>query len=284
MIPKLKNIVVATIENIGYYKILVESCKRNNIDLVVLGKNKEWTGFTMRFALWLDYLNNLNDNEIVMINDAYDVIIIENGSTIINRFLKLNKNIVVGSQDSTLSRCLFHNNSNSVMCCGNIIGYVKHLKIFINIMLSNQHLWTQFNNDDQLLINYLFSKEKFMKNNMYIDVNKDIFFIASDDNKFNNIDYILYGYINNLKMYNRKLYTNDNKYICVLHLPADMNGNLYLNYLGYDTSDVKLTTFKMYKFYQVYGILKYNLSFLIVFLIILFVITFVVQVHSQIQV
>lgn len=272
MIPQLKNIVVATKQNVGYFSILIESCKRHNIDLVVLGKNHKWTGFTMRFSLWLSYLNTLDDTEIVMINDAYDVIIIENGSTIINRFIKLNKNIVVGSQDSIMSRYLFTTNLNSVMCCGNIIGYVWYLKIFINLMISNQHLWTHFNNDDQLLINYLFSKEKFMQENIYIDINKDIFFVASDDNKFNNIDYILYGYINDLKMYNRKLYTNDNKSICVLHLPADMNGNLYLNYLGYDTSDVKLTTFQLYKFYQMYGILKYNLSFIIFFLLILFII------------
>ena len=53
---KLKNISVATKKNIGYYKILVKSCKKNNIDLVLLGVGKKWEGFTMRFELWLNYL------------------------------------------------------------------------------------------------------------------------------------------------------------------------------------------------------------------------------------
>ena len=44
---------------------------------------EEWTGFTMRFNLWRDYLNTLDDDEIVMINDAYDVVILEDGDTII---------------------------------------------------------------------------------------------------------------------------------------------------------------------------------------------------------
>ena len=48
---KLKNITVATEKNIGYYSVLVESCKKNNIDLIVLGLGQKWTGFTMRLNL-----------------------------------------------------------------------------------------------------------------------------------------------------------------------------------------------------------------------------------------
>ena len=92
MKKKLKNIVFATQKNIGYYKILEESCKKNNIELITLGHNKKWNGFTMRLAHWLDYLKTLDNNEIVMINDAYDVIILENGSKIISKFKKMNKN------------------------------------------------------------------------------------------------------------------------------------------------------------------------------------------------
>ena len=69
---KLKNITVATHKNKGYYKILEESCKRNDIDFIVLGFGQKWEGFTMRWKLWDNYLNKLNDNDIVMINDAYE--------------------------------------------------------------------------------------------------------------------------------------------------------------------------------------------------------------------
>ena len=33
----LKNIIIAKQKNIGYYNILVESCIKNNIELIVLG-------------------------------------------------------------------------------------------------------------------------------------------------------------------------------------------------------------------------------------------------------
>ena len=90
---KLKNIVVT--EKKGYYHVLEQSCKRHNIELIPLGMGEEWTGFTMRFNLWLKYLNTLDDDEIVMINDAYDVIILEDSDTIIKKFKTYNKNIVI---------------------------------------------------------------------------------------------------------------------------------------------------------------------------------------------
>ena len=54
--------------------------------------------------LWRDYLNTLDDNEIVMINDAYDVVILEDGETIIKKFKSFNKNIVSDFVEKKLSK------------------------------------------------------------------------------------------------------------------------------------------------------------------------------------
>ena len=124
----MKNITVATKENIGYYNILTKSCKKYNVQLVVLGLGQKWEGFTMRFKLWLDYLNKLNNNEIVMINDAYDVIILQDSKIIRNKFLKFNTKIVFSGEIS-LIRVVFPSSASMgllilVSFCVNNFGII----------------------------------------------------------------------------------------------------------------------------------------------------------------
>ena len=158
---KLKNITVAT-EKYGYYNIMEESCKRHNIELITLGMGQKWEGFTMRFKLWLNYLNELDDNEIVMINDAYDVIMLEDAEDIIKKFKSFDKKIIFSAQDSILSKILFPicNLEKKVICAGNMIGYVKYLKKLINLLFEKKSLWEKFNKDDQVVINHLCNVEQ----------------------------------------------------------------------------------------------------------------------------
>ena len=237
---KLKNITVATNKNKGYYNILEESCKRNNIDLVVLGLGQKWEGFTMRWKLWYNYLNKLDDNEIVMINDAYDVIIIENSNEIIKKFKEFKKPVVFGTQHDNLSTLVFKKCLNSVLCCGNSIGYVKYIKIIIRLFFKYEHLWKKYKNDDQIILNEICSREDKLKKIIAADINKKIFFVASNGNRYANVKYFYNGTILDLKMKDGKLLNQSNNSISVLHLPGNINGNLYLEYLGYDVSNINL--------------------------------------------
>lgn len=265
----MKNITIATTENIGYYSLLVDSCKKNNIELVVLGLGEKWTGFTMRFKLWLEYLNTLNDDEIVMMNDAYDVIILEDSEKILNKYNNFKKPLVFGNQCGINE--YFIKRTKYTLCFGNIIGSVKYIKYVINILNNNPDLWKKFHNDDQIILNHLYEKNDDLKNIIDIDINNDIFFIASDIDRISNINYLLYGQLSGLKMENNQLLNDSNKPISVLHLPANMNGNLYLNYIGYDTSNININI-ENYKFNQIYGI-YHNIINIIIVLIVLLIIT-----------
>ena len=152
----MKNITVATKENIGYYNILTQSCKKYNVELIVLGLGMKWEGFTMRFKLWLDYLNTLNNNEIVMINDAYDVIILQDSRIIKSKFLKFNTKIVFSGENEIMSKiftkkCIDDYSINM----GNLIGYVSYIKKFINLFYKYENIWKKYNNDDMLIINHI---------------------------------------------------------------------------------------------------------------------------------
>ena len=258
---KLKNIILATEENIGYYSILKKSCKKNNIDLIILGLGKNWEGFTMKFYEYYNYLQNINSNEIVMINDAYDVIILENSEIIINRFEKMNIPILFGNH-SGITEFLSKGSWNNNICTGNIIGYAGYLKNMFKTIIEYKHLWEKFNNDDQTIINYLYKKN--ILKDIHLDTDNKVFFIVSDDNRYFNLSYLTQGKISGLEMKNGKIYNNHT--VCVFHLPGNMNGNLYLNYIGYDTSNVKLKI-KGYRFTQIYGLLKHY--FIIIIILIL---------------
>ena len=65
----MKIITVAT-QTKGYFKAYSESCKKNNLELIVLGWNEKWKGFLWKFNLMQEYIASLNDNEIVIFTDA----------------------------------------------------------------------------------------------------------------------------------------------------------------------------------------------------------------------
>lgn len=264
---KLKNITVAT-EKKGYYNVLEQSCKRHNIELVPLGMGEEWTGFTMRFKLWRDYLNTLDDNEIVMINDAYDVVILEDGDTIIKKFKSFNKNIVFGYHDTVVDKLMSSicNEKKYVVCMGNIIGYVKYLKQLIKLIYKYSDLWEKWNNDDQAIVNDILCKElKFLKNNVTGDKNQ-ILFWAGHSNFGSGIPrYPEYS----LNIKNNKIYIkNTNITPSILHLVCSMNGNNLLKKLNYKKlpNENKLnSTFKNNQAYNVFKnmLLIHNISIIL---------------------
>ncbi len=273
----MKNITVATRKNVGYYNIMVKSCKKHNIDLVILGLNQKWKGFSMKFRLWKEYITKLPDDEIIMINDAYDVIIVEDANNILSKFKKMNKKIVFGDQTSRISKMFFVKCPfTKIMCSGNIIGYVKYIKQMIQFIFKYQHIWKQFNYDDQIILGEICKRElAFFKKNTMVDTNKSIFFVTSSDNLLK-YQYLSNGYIENLTTGNKKLiYKKTQKPISILHLASNVNGNYYLQYLGYDISKIK-SVINRYKIRQTIDLVKLLLQYKITKIILLIVIVFLI--------
>ena len=137
----LKNLSVATSEHVGYYKLLKQSCAKHDIEFIPLGLGQKWSGFQMKYTLWEKYINTLPDNEIIMINDAYDVVILDKAEIIIQKFKKFNKPIVFSIQKGAIIDMSFPKCYDQVMCSGNIIGYVKQIKQLIKVILKHKNTW-----------------------------------------------------------------------------------------------------------------------------------------------
>ena len=69
-----------------YFPWLLESCKRYNTKIEVLGWGEKWKGFTWRFSLMIEYLKSLDPEEIVCFIDAYDVILLRPLEDIVSYF------------------------------------------------------------------------------------------------------------------------------------------------------------------------------------------------------
>jgi hypothetical protein len=276
----MKNIVVATKENIGYYNFLVESCKRHNIKLIVLGLGKKWEGFTMRYKLYLDYLNTLNNNEIVMINDAYDVVILQDSKIIKTKFLKFNTKILFSGENNYISkifnkRCIDDYSINN----GNIIGYVFYIKKLINLIYKYEKIWEKFNNDDMIIINHICNLEsKFFTNYCRIDKKEEIFFLSNGSLPF--------WRMKNLVMENKKLKNlTYNNYPCVLHL-INTDGRKYLEYIGYDLKsyDNISKSLQIYKYVQSTNMVFTSFNVINISLIIIIILFIIIYFHKKLPI
>jgi hypothetical protein len=160
-------------------------------DLVVLGMNKKWKGFSTKIKLIYKFLKTLNDNDIVCIIDAYDILPIKQNQQIEKRFVKIidknpNVKIIIGYDkndndiDESFSQYLFGSFNGKRINGGNYMGYVKNILYIYRIILQNEYF-----KDDQIeLTKYL---NKFPEH-VYIDTNKIFFNVVNKPLLQNNID------------------------------------------------------------------------------------------------
>ena len=80
-----------------YYDLFIESCKRYNIDPVILGWGERWVGFGKKMMTIRKFINDLPDDEIVISVDPFDVIFLSGLEEIEIKFKKLNVSFLCGA-------------------------------------------------------------------------------------------------------------------------------------------------------------------------------------------
>ena len=174
----MKVITVATKEN-GYFDTLIESAHKFNYDLIILGYNHVWKGFGWRLKLIINFLETLDYNEIIMVVDAYDVILLQDAKEALNRYKKLNVSFLCGAfrisngligfiQENEFgkSKKILSAPYDS-LCAGTWMTTVKTaLEIYKKYEIED-------NDDDQILLNKIFDIEGI--NTITPDTNFEIF-------------------------------------------------------------------------------------------------------------
>ncbi len=225
----MKVITVATHPE-RYYNSLLESAKKNNIDLNVLGMGEKWQGFGWKFTKMIEYLEKVNKDEIVMFIDAYDVIFIDDISKIEKKFLEIksknNFKIFIGVDlipkniiYKYLYKKVFSNNNKNNINSGVYMGYAKDIYDVLSNIKNNYNM---NNMDDQLMFilsdikdNTLFYFDK--KNEIIVNIVGDLF-TGKANLEENNFEFIK-DENNNTKLINNK----NNTHPMILHGPFNAN-------------------------------------------------------------
>jgi hypothetical protein len=278
------HIVTVATQSEYYYPYLVDTIKKNNGNIKVLGYGEKWQGFSWRYDLMINYLSELDPNDIVCFVDGYDVICTRDLSELKVTFLDLKKKhdckIVVSHHKmkqtfpNKLSNTLYFGTCNKELVnAGTYIGNAGDLLI----MVKNIHDLSYSNSsDDQVLMT------KYCKKNtkdFYIDTENEIFFVI--DNPYKEIT-------NEVIVENKVVKTYNQKKPFFIHGPGSTYLDGILLKLGYSDVKVKQELFDdyykkicMYVHPSVYNYYKNNnkniaLLFLIVFLLFFLIIILLV--------
>jgi hypothetical protein len=182
-IEKLHIVTVCT-EKKFYFPYLEESCKRNGLELTVLGLHEKWKGYTWRMELMMEYLKKLPPHDIVCFVDGYDVICTRSLSTLPKDFHRIQKKtscrLIVGHDKNKkfiiqelCAKMYFGQCKNLSLNAGTYIGKVcdvMHILENITKNMGNEK------NDQPLLTQYCQSFEE----EIHIDEESELFLTITD--------------------------------------------------------------------------------------------------------
>jgi GR25 family glycosyltransferase involved in LPS biosynthesis len=219
-------------------KRFIKSCKTYGLKYEIMGLNTDWNGGDMangpgggqKINLLENELNKLNDEQIVLVTDSYDVIMCSNAKEIIDKYRSFDKNIVFATESICWpDKDIAHkfpsviNRQNLYLNSGGFIGDVKSIKHIISSVPSNS--------DDQRWYIQKFLSET---GNKYMTLDYDCKIFQCLNNAETELDIKF----NKSRLYNK--YTET--YPCHIHgnggVSRKLKLNQYENYLSNNRTNI----------------------------------------------
>lgn len=237
----MRLVTVAT-QSEAYFPYLLKSCARFRAQLDVLGWGQKWRGFTWRSHLLVDYLNKLDDDEIVCVIDAYDVLLLRPLDELEQAFREFHARtryeIVAGCETASSfthglhMKWLFGTCRNKYVNAGTYVGFARALRDLVAgvLRLSEGDMAA----DDQQLLT-LYCSGTPGGANMYMDCPNDFFLTLSGNSDTPTSLQVKDGQL-----------TFGNKRPFLIHANAQVNINDIVCQLGYRMSDREQYRLKKY--------------------------------------
>lgn len=121
-------------------KKLQQSCEQHNIELEVVGMGQYYNKNSSKLLFMVDYLNTLEDSDIVMFVDGFDVLILEDKATILEKFLAMQTGFLMSAEKNCwpYPDLAKHYPPSPTpfrfINTGSYIGYVKNIKNWLDRM------------------------------------------------------------------------------------------------------------------------------------------------------
>jgi hypothetical protein len=229
---KLHIITVATHDD-GYYQALLQSAKNNNTNITTLGWGQKWKGFTMKTNLIIEYISSFDENDIVVVIDAYDVIMLDNEENIKKKFYSFNKPILLSRDGDPknvfatwFQKRVFKTCSGHKINAGMYMGYVWAIKKLLDRLCKNKNMpCTSSETDDQMLLINVCNNKVFYETHIAVDSNKLIFYNTYGNSNLFSL-FQDFEFVDSNNVIDNKLYLEDTKtYPSFIHGPANTNLN-----------------------------------------------------------
>lgn len=192
----IKFVSIETNMNKNVEKKLLQSCRKFNIDIDIIGKGVDWNGFITKWQIMVDYLTQISE-ELVCLTDSRDVLYMSDEDTIYNTFIENfdNDNIVFNGETQCFPEPEFaelHPNQHKkykYLNAGCVIGSRKTL-LEASKKVLKLYEKTELN-DDQFLLQKLFLDNK-LDGKLTLDYDCKIFQCVWDNDwgRSNNFDLI----------------------------------------------------------------------------------------------
>lgn len=108
-------IVTVSTKSDGYFPVLKKLCKKKNHELIVLGFGEKWKGWVWRTKMFINYISKCDPNEIIMIIDAYDVMVLASHKEIMRKYRNFKCDILFSAS------CIYSGQPNLSWLYQNII-------------------------------------------------------------------------------------------------------------------------------------------------------------------
>ena len=186
-------------------KRFILSCKTYGLNYKIMGLGTKWGGGDMangpgggqKINLLLEALSTLDDNQLVLVTDSYDVIMSANATQIIEKYKKFDKPVIFASESSCWpdrhKANLFpkiSNRKNLYLNSGGFIGDVKNIRKIISSVPSNsddQRWYTDIflgtnntNNSSNGITGPAEISQTILNTNIALDYNCEIFQCLND--------------------------------------------------------------------------------------------------------
>ena len=234
-------VVTAANKSEGYYDILKESCIRNRCELTTLGFGEKWGGYVWKYKKMREYLKTIKPNDIVIFVDGFDVIMTEDIDTVMKKYKKFEKDIVISiAYESDYSKHIakrlyklveYNGNEYSVNT-GLYMGKCETLLKMYDLIDQN-HGFKNYNEDQLLMSVFLNNSKKFMKKYIALDTKANLFNNAM---RVNIKDYVFDSSGDkklNISYKNNQILNTFKQPSSFLHGPASARLTPYLEKLGY---------------------------------------------------
>jgi hypothetical protein len=166
-----------------YFPLLTRSCARLGVHMTTLGWREKMDGYAFRLRKALEFCETLPEDDVVMVIDAFDVVLLQGADMIMKKFLDSGAQMIV-AKDGEHPNYVVDYMIRHVFCSvgggvqiniGTFIGRAGFVRDLMKELFRFGNGFTSKENDQELLSRYLAANPHLLEKQLIVDHQSDLF-------------------------------------------------------------------------------------------------------------